>query len=399
MNDYGKIILNHLFDKYERSVLSKQGSSLNIQIKVKIRKLFIKYDSSDFYNERILIDEACEMLNEQELIKLNFDQEGIIEIVLNLEPKMVKQGYHLINRKYMLDYTQKNLHDLNELKFKLEWLECFRQAMISKLNEFKSISKYLAVDNSEENKEIFLVLINMCEQTEEISFRKFSIKVLKNSKKLELIKGKIINIINDYYPHSFENEDELFSYFNIIKNPGFIYLNGDIKIKLNGQIIDIGKLNGPLSLTTANIKLLEIIEIRALNVLTIENLTSFYDTSLKNTLIIYLGGYHNTLRRELLLKIYDFNDSLKFYHFGDIDAGGFYIYYHLVKRTNIPFKLLAMDQETLVKYQDYTRPLTKNDQRRLESLKTAINLEVIEYMLKHNCKLEQEIVELDSIIS
>lgn len=187
----------------------------------------------------------------------------------------------------------------------------------------------------------------------------------------------------------------MFSHFNIIKNPGFIYLNGNIKIRLNGQIIDIGKLNSPFSLTTANIKFLEIIEIQDTKVLTVENLTSFYDTSLKDTLIVYLGGYHNALRRELLLKIYEFNSNLKFYHFGDIDAGGFYIYRHLLEKTNIPFELLAMDRETLIKYQDYTRPLTQNDQKRLRNLKTLINVDVIEYMLEHNCKLEQEIVELD----
>lgn len=186
MNNYYKVILNHLYDKYERSVLSKQGSSLNLQIKVKIRKLFTRYDSSDFYNERTLIDKTCETLNDQELIKINFDEEGINEIILNLEQKKIKQGYQLIERKYQVDYKCQTLHDLNNFKFEIEWLEQFRQAMINKLNGFKSVSKYLITDDTNENRNIFLILAKMCQQREEISFRKFSIKVLKDSKSWNL---------------------------------------------------------------------------------------------------------------------------------------------------------------------------------------------------------------------
>ena len=58
MNKYVFKILNYLLEKYERSVLSKQGSNLNLQIKVKITKLFSKYDDSDYYVQRLLIDEA-----------------------------------------------------------------------------------------------------------------------------------------------------------------------------------------------------------------------------------------------------------------------------------------------------------------------------------------------------
>ena len=180
----------------------------------------------------------------------------------------------------------------------------------------------------------------------------------------------------------------------MIKNPGFIYLNGQIKISLNGQVVDIGKLNSPFSLTTENIKLLKILEIKDDNVLTIENLTSFYDTVLDNTLIIYLGGYHNALRRELLLKIFQFNSMLNYYHFGDIDAGGFYIYLHLIEKTKIPFKTIAMDKDVLIKYQEYTKRLTANDRKRLIKLKDVIDNDVIGYMLENDCKLEQEIVEL-----
>ena len=45
----------------------------------------------------------------------------------------------------------------------------------------------------------------------------------------------------------------------------------------------------------------------------------------------------------------------------------------------------------LKKYKDYTKPLTQNGRKRLLSFKENQN-ELIDYMLKNNVKLEQEII-------
>ena len=397
MNKYATKILTNLLEKYERSVLSKQGSCLNLQIKVKLRKLFPKYDNSDYYSQRLLIDEACHDLNNLHILTISIDDDGIDEIALVLDDNYIKEAYRLINRVYLPDYQLETINHLKRVSFSIDWLDCFKNEMIKKIKNYQSISRYLNIENIKEIRDTFVVLQALTKQKKEISFRKFSLMVLKDSKRLEDIKSKLVNIVNDYYSESFQNEDELFGHFNVIKNPGFVYLSGQIKISLNDQIIDIGKLNSPFSLTTENIKLLKILEIRDANVLAIENLTSFYDTVIDNTLIIYLGGYHNALRRELLLKIYQFKTGLNYYHFGDIDAGGFYIYLHLVEKTNIPFKTIAMNIDTLLKYQEYTKKLTANDRKRLIKLKERFHDDVIDYMLENDCKLEQEIVELHTI--
>ena len=110
--------------------------------------------------------------------------------------------------------------------------------------------------------------------------------------------------------------------------------------------------------------------------------------------MIYLGGFHNAIRRNFIKKIADQNPTITFLHFGDIDAGGFYILEHLIKKTGISFKPFMMDVETLEKYRGSTKSLTENDRKRLNRLeKTRFN-EVISYMLEHNCKLEQEAIKL-----
>ena len=131
-------------------------------------------------------------------------------------------------------------------------------------------------------------------------------------------------------------------------------------------------------------------------VYTIENLTSFYRFQKANSLIVYLGGYHNKVRQQLLLQIYQNLPDAQYYHFGDIDIGGFQIFYHLREKTGIPFQTYKMDIQTIQKYEQYSKPLTENDRKRLVKLMETNFAEpekyLAKYMLEHNIKLEQECI-------
>ena len=54
-----------------------------------------------------------------------------------------------------------------------------------------------------------------------------------------------------------------------------------------------------------------------------------------------------------------------------------------------------MNVDTLRKYKPYWKELTKNDVSRLQKIKSPIFQEVIAFMIKENCKLEQEAETLD----
>lgn len=392
-----KNILEKLVTKYERSVLYRKGTTLNLKIKVKIRQLYPNYDASDFYRERKEIDEIIAQLCHDNLIEAKYDDEGIEEIALVLTDDSLEQTYRLINRPFNRDNEKKTLSYLEKIDFKVIWLNRFIDEMINKLIDHQSINHYLPIDAPTELEDIIVILQCLDKQSQEISLRKLSLKLFNDSKRFESLKGRLVNIIRDYYEEQFDDEEEMLAHFNIIKNPGFIYISGNIIIEINGQVIDLGLLEGPFSLMSKNIEMMKIIEIKDDHVLTVENLTSFYDLNLNNTLIVYLGGYHNALRRKLLTDIYKMKPKLNFYHFGDIDAGGFYIYLHLIEKTGISFKALAMNKDILIKYADYCKKLTANDRKKLSNLKEYIIDGTIEYMLEHNVKLEQEIVEIEDI--
>ena len=105
------------------------------------------------------------------------------------------------------------------------------------------------------------------------------------------------------------------------------------------------------------------------------------------------GGYHNSIRRTLLKMVYETIPDAKYYHFGDIDAGGFSILQDLRKKTGIPFMSYHMDLDTLKQYRQYGKCLTETDRKRLEKIGEKKEFgEVIGFMLKENIKLEQECI-------
>ena len=165
---------------------------------------------------------------------------------------------------------------------------------------------------------------------------------------------------------------------------------GEGDITISGQNLDIGKLKGDIGLSSKILDDIEDIHVSASKVVTIENLTTFHSYTDEDAFVIYLGGYHNSIRRKMIRMLYENNPDIMYYHCGDIDAGGFYILLDLRKKTGIPFEALKMDVPTIIKYKNYTRKLTENDRTRLLNLKDSEFSEVIAYMLENNCKLEQE---------
>lgn len=136
-------------------------------------------------------------------------------------------------------------------------------------------------------------------------------------------------------------------------------------------------------------------------IITIENLTTFYRWSEPESILIYLGGYHDQVRRRLLQMIYKQLPQAEYLHFGDIDVGGFEIYLDLCRKTNIPFQLYHMGIPELKKYEKYSKKLTENDNKRLDKMleklweNSEINsceqiAEVLKYMKITQLKLEQE---------
>ena len=68
---------------------------------------------------------------------------------------------------------------------------------------------------------------------------------------------------------------------------------------------------------------------------------------------------------------------------------------HLRKGTGIDFEPLYMNVFELTKYAQYCKELTDKDRVKADNLIVQEKyVEVLQYMLNNNCKLEQEIISI-----
>lgn len=389
-NSIQQIILNRLLDKYEKSVSFIGKNKHQQSFKERVTKLFPKYEDHSDFNTFEQVNHAIDVLVHLDYISATKTPANIYEEV-ELNISQIEQIYYYLNRSNKKTVQEEIIKLLYRYKDKNSVLQQYCKDQLIAISENKSVKYFKG--NITEYENLLKALSAIFFIKEETFVREFSIKTFGDSKIFDNIASNVESILFEYgdYP----DEENILAYVNLVKMPSYVYFKGAGKLKVNGEIIDCSKFNADIGISMNMIKQLETIEIIGDSVITIENLTSFHRYNIKNQFIIYLGGYHNEVRREILTLMAQKNKNKNFYHFGDVDAGGFYILEHLKRRTGINFKAYRMDKETLVKYKNFAKPLTSNDKKRLLKLKEQfVHYEdVVNYMIENNMKLEQEAIQ------
>lgn len=389
MTNYKEIILNLLLDKYERSKSFTGDNKVEQRFSVKIAALFPKYGDEAEYDLFNALNEAVFALSEMDFVSFQCKKNGVIENV-SLKFTRLYDAYAYLTRTPKAETNRNLIGLLEQYDGKSDLLTRFCTVQKERIAKNKK-AEYFDGDIAEYEK--LLKAVSMIfDVAEETFIRDFSIRVFGDSKSFEAIKGKVKRLLFQY--GDFPDEETVLEDLNIVKNPGHIYMKGSALIQISGQTIDLSKLNGDIAISSALLPDIERIIVTGKRVLTIENLTSFHAFSEKDTFAVYLGGYHNTHRRRFIQQLFKDNPTAIYYHFGDIDAGGFYILLHLRNKTGVPFSPYHMDIPTLQQYRDYTKPLTESDVKRLKKLADTEFSDTINYMLTNNCKLEQEAMDV-----
>jgi len=392
MKKFDVLFLTKLVDKYERSVLSKSGSDRKVQITIKSSDPILKnYWSEDSYLYRDQIHLSLDKLSKLNLVNVSYDFNNELEtIALNIEK--INEAYKYLKRINPKEEEKEIADFLSSLTTKVEPIASFAKAMIKRLQSYQSIATY--VDNIYNLKLYVYAIEEMAKLEEDTLKRNFSKKIFNDSKTFEKFEGKICKIIKDFSEIDENDNDTILEKYHIVKNPTFVYIKGDISLKINKEEINLKRYGHELALSSTAMNDLSVIELGVKKVLTIENLTTFVAFNNPEFVCIYLGGFHNSVKRKLLKMITKHDKSIEFYHFGDIDAGGFLIFEDLVSKTGIQFKPYMMDVNTLKNYESNWTTLTANDKKRLKENQCIIFKDVINFMLKNNCKLEQEAIIL-----
>jgi hypothetical protein len=384
---YEKMILKNLIDKYENSKSFTGTNRVNQRFKIKIIDIFTKYNNHSEYKVFEEVNDTVEVLERKGFVKSILSGSRVVkEVYLQIEK--LPDIYSYLNRTPKDELNKKLESILNNYSNKNNILSSYCKEQLFRLSENKSVKFYNG--NIKEFESILISISKLMELEEETFIRKFSLEVLKDSKAFSKIQNKVEKILIDYGDDVIE--EQVLSGFNLVRNPAYVNFKGSGIIKLAGQVIDLRELNGDIAISSKLLKDIEYIKVTGTTVITIENLTSFHSFNDRDYFVIYLGGFHNRIRRNFIRKLYKNNKDLSYKHFGDIDAGGFHILKHLREKTCVNFKPFMMDIETLKKYSGYTKKLTSNDKKRLKNLLDSEFKDVIKYMLENNCKLEQEVV-------
>lgn len=385
-------ILTALLKTYERSKVSKGQNKVHKDIKLDItHSVFDKHRNNDNGE----LDVAIQRIERAGFAKASYTRNGQLQcLVLNIDEKSLEKLY-----KYLKRDNPKTLIERYKELFQSRLNSCqivrdFSKRMLELLDEKKlsTVQQYASTEN--DLADICKAIEAMSSLEEDVQERIFCAKLFSDSKRFNDLRGKISKIIREFSDEPFDDEEDVIASMGVIKNTAYAFIKGDLVIKLNNQVIKLKEYGEPLALSDAAIKSIEVLDVSAKALYTIENLTSFDVFDKKDAVVIYLGGFHNTIKRELIQKIYKAFPNVEYLHYGDIDAGGFYILNHLRIKTGIAFKPFMMGIDELTKYRTNCRELTVNDRARLSKLKSdlafSVFFETIDFMLNNNIKLEQE---------
>jgi hypothetical protein len=387
LSNYEKTIIDKLLDKYESSKTFLGDNKVQQKFSVNITSLFPEYADHSNYEAFDGINLAIDTLKGKHLINAKSDRANVYHN-LTLNSDSLENAYTYINRLPKKTINDSVIDLIEKYSNKSDILNRYYRSQEKRIKANKGIEFFK--NSKKELENILIAIVEMQKVETETYMRDFSVRVFKDSKVFEKISPKVVKLLFKY--GDFPEKEHILASQNIIKNPTYVNFKGAGTITVKGQRIDLDKLDGDIAISTSILMDINSIEVKGRAVVTVENLTSFHKFNDKNMFMIYLGGFHNTIRRQFIQKLYAQNPNLEYLHFGDIDAGGFYIFEHLRTMTGISFQPYKMDQETLRQYSNYTKKLTANDRKRLLNLQGGKFKEVIDYMLKNNCKLEQEAI-------
>lgn len=386
---YEEQILSWLIDSHEKK---DPGNSNTRKVSISITAKFPEYKEplSDTHND---IETAIQHLLSWGYVQCSRNQQGYYTKV-TLSESALPKIYQFLNRipKAELWEMQKAL--LREINVPAESITGkFCSAMLERIAQRKDIEYGLSRD-LKLLEDVLLALVHIEKLNEETYIRNFSELVFHDSKRLQNLLNPISKILLDY-GDGVEQKETVLAQHNLISNPGYVYIKGDWQIRCQGRCISTNMFRGGIAISSDSLDEIERITVSGGIIISVENLTTYHDTKESQGAIIYLGGFMNTVRMNLLKKLYACEPDAGYFHKGDLDPYGFLILENLKDKTGIPFKPLDMDLDTLRRCHraGHFRPLDVADRKAISSPALVEYQPILQYMSQHNCKIEQECFE------
>lgn len=394
MKNYYKFIIDRLLDIYEKreTFVKELTDSRAIQIEpAKEYKEYVDRYNHDAYRE---INVAIEKLEQQKVVSVSKDALGkYTKVKLNLN--MIEKAYDFDNRISVPDLSARMISILKKYESNENGII---QNILRDFNKHLKKYKKLPYDIKFDDKKLDSVLRTLSmivTLNQETYIRNFSTAVYRDSKTFQKVFRSIIESILFDYTDTVVEKERILEVYNLFDNPTYVLIKGNAVIKYENSCIYLSDMNGGIAIPNSALSNMVRVDVNAEKIITVENLTAYHDSEDMNSMVIYLGGFHNLPKQKFLKLLFLQNRNKEYYHKGDIDVYGFLIMENLKSKTGIPFEPLEMDIDTLEMFYNHGlyKELTASEKKIMKIEKLQKYSDVFDFMMKHNCKVEQESIK------
>jgi hypothetical protein len=397
---YEEKILTYLIENYRKSKKDSGDNKTNRRTQVKPEKFYIKYNANDGdFDDISKLNKAASELSEKGFVKFDTETFGTQIQCIYLIDERVRDAERYLCEKY--GYISKDMQ-IDEVQ---QLIDQYRNASSICKEECDILQELVKVrrvpKNYQELRDIFKAVAFIENNQDNLYIREVSMKIYGDSKFFEKITLQpVCTILRKYSGIEVEDSellDEILTNYHIYKEPQKLCIKGNAVINISGKAIDVSAFSDGIEIMATELSNIKSVNVMASRFMTVENRTSYLRYKDDDTVIFYLGGYANRYQRDFIKMIYSMNSQVEYLHFGDIDAGGFWIHNNLCDITGVKFALFGMSVKELQdkNYESCLQQLTDNDIIRLKELSEMEQYsKTVSYILKNNVKLEQEIISL-----
>lgn len=265
-----------LLGLYYNSKTFKGDNIKNQSFSIAPTKICKGYGDNFKRKETEAFDTACSELEFAGFIMLDKKPQGaIISIKLNKDRIMDAEVF--LENSIGFKAKTKIVAELQTFINNAEISNIYVEAYINELCE-KIEKNSKSLPDIEEASDIAKILTNLTSVESETYIREYSQQIFGYTKTFEekyLSKTCSFLLSNfDFIIDDENKKEKVLEEFNILSNPGYVYLKGNIEIVINGTCLDLSQLKG-FALCDKDFDNITSVKINDSKMITIENLTSF----------------------------------------------------------------------------------------------------------------------------
>lgn len=394
-------LLHTLLDRFEQP---HRRTVVRVRLSTKD---YPRYFATDDPHSRHGTNTALSQLERDGLLRLRWvkwERGNWLEAV-DLVPEQASQLYALLQRTPRNQQVE-SLESLLAFEMpRAEWHASFLSWAQSQLALHRSVAP-LALDDLRKSRDLLRALSAIASLSQPTLERTLSVRLFNDSKRLEALRPAIANVLRHHDAQALSYGDDtwaLLAAHAVERVPEYVPVAGPLLLQA-GSPIDLAAFAPSVALSAIMLRTITVAGCAASVVVTIENATSFSELAAvrpAQVFALYTGGFATPTVIALLHRLRVASPALRFYHWGDCDAGGLRILAHLRSQLG-PIAPLLMNRHTFEMYRAHGQPFASGDRAALSLLRDQPLLDdcadLIDALLAADYKLEQEAISVSDVL-